>query len=162
MKRGDIVFVQGKGIIADIIRYFDKGKFSHCAIAINERQVIEADIDTKVAVRKFESDKWNVVEVIDLGLTNHQRLAVYHRAIEHLGTKYDYVQLLWYALRKIFHLKGDNFLNNPKYVICSEFVFIVLDEAGILKDLGIEESFRQGTDLTPNQLYDLVKYVSKK
>lgn len=161
MRRGDIVFVQGKGIVAKVIRFFDKGTFSHVCIAINNRQVIEADVDTKVAVRKFDEDKWDIIEVIDLGLTNHQRLAVYHRSLEYLGTKYDYVQLLWYAIRKIFNLKGRNLLNNPKHVICSELVYIVLEEAGILKDLGIADTIRNGSDLTPNELYDLVKYINK-
>lgn len=162
VKKGDLVFVQGKGIIAKIIRYFDKGTFSHVAIAVSNHDVIEADVDTKVAIRPFLAKNWNVIEVIDLGLTDEQRGEVFESAFELLGTRYDYIQLLWYAFKKVFKLNGRNRLNNPHYVICSELVFIALDKSGILKDLGIADTFKNGTDLTPNQLYDLVKYVSKK
>lgn len=162
MRRGDLVFVQGKSIVSKIIRFIDKGTYSHVAIAINERQVIEADVDTRVAVRRFVEDKWNIIEVIDLKLTNNQRLSVYHRALEYIDTRYDYIQLIWYAIRKMFNIKGKNPLNNPRNVICSELVYIVLDEAGILNDLGISDTFKNGTDLTPNELYDLVKFVSMK
>lgn len=160
MKRGDIVFVQGKGFIANIVRYFDRGKFSHCAIAISDTRVIEADVDTKVAVRPFVESEYSAIEVVDLGLTLNQRKRVINSSMKMLGTRYDYIQLLWYGLRKVFDFKGKNRLNNPKYVICSELVFIALDEAGILEDLRIKEAFNNGIDLTPNELYDLVKYVS--
>jgi Permuted papain-like amidase enzyme, YaeF/YiiX, C92 family len=162
LRRGDIVFVQGKGIIADITRFFDKGMFSHCAIAISDSKVIEADIDTRVAVRPFIREDYKVIEAIDLGFTNKQRMDVYNSAVKQLGRKYDYIQLIWYALRKFLRLKGYNRLNNPRYVICSELVFIVLNETGILDELGIKETAFRGTDLTPNELYDLVKYVSLK
>ena len=162
LKRGDIVFVQGKGIISKIIRLFDRGTYSHCAVAISDSRVIEADVDTKVAIRPFNKDKYNEVEVIDLGLSLKQRKEVYETAMSMIGTRYDYFQLLWYVLRRIFKLKGKNRLNNPKYVICSELVFLVLDRIGALDDLGIKETIYDGADLTPNELYDLVKFVSKK
>lgn len=162
LKRGDIVFVQGKGIISKIIRLFDRGTYSHCAVAVSDSRVIEADVDTKVAIRPFNKDKYNEVEVIDLGLSLKQRREVYETAMSMIGTRYDYFQLLWYVLRRIFKLKGKNRLNNPKYVICSELVFLVLDRIGALDDLGIKETIYNGVDLTPNELYDLVKFVSKK
>lgn len=161
MKKGDIIFVQGKGIISKIIRMFDRGKFSHVAIAVSESKIIEADVDTKVAIRPLSMDKYRLVEIVDLELTFKQREEVIRSALRMIGTKYDYIQLLWYALRKIFGFKGRNRLNNPRYVICSEMVFRVLNEAGILEDLGIDESYEDGIDLTPNELYDLVKYISK-
>jgi hypothetical protein len=162
VKRGDIVFVQSNGIIGKLIRYFDSGTFTHCAIAISNFRVIEADYDTKVAVRPFEPNKYDVVEVIDLGLTLAQRRRVYNSAMSYVGKKYDYVSLIWYMLRKVFKLKGLNRFNNPNYMICSELVYLVLDEIGILDELDIKEGFNRGIDFTPNELYDLVKYVSKK
>jgi hypothetical protein len=162
VRRGDIVFVQGKGIVSSIVRCFDRGTFSHCAIAVSDVRVIEANYDTKVAVRPLERDKCNVIEVIDLGLTNEQRRSVYSASMKYIGKRYDYAQILWYVLRKIFHLKGRNKFNNPNHMICSELVFLVLDEIGALKDLGIKESIDRGIDLTPNEIYDLVKYVSTK
>lgn len=153
--------MQGKGIISKVIRIFDKGKFTHCAIAISDSEVIEANYDTKVAIRSFDPKKYKEIEVLDLGLNEHQRQKVYISAMEQLGKRYDYLSLMWYVIRKIFRLRGKNRLNNPNHVICSELVFIALDKSGALKDLGIEQGFNRGIDLTPNELYDLVKYISK-
>lgn len=161
MRRGDVVFVQGKGIISRIIRYFDEGKFSHCAIVASHDKAIEADYNTRVALRRFQKSKYNIIEVIDLGLTWDQRSSVYKSAMGHIGKRYDYVQLLWYMIRKVFRVKGHNRLNNPKHLICSELVFLVLDEMGVLDELKIRDSFFRGIDLTPNELYDLVRYVAK-
>ena len=66
LKKGDIVFVQGKGFISRFIRLIDNGRFSHVAIALSDARVIEADVDTKVAIRHFNEDNYNEVEVIDL------------------------------------------------------------------------------------------------
>lgn len=162
MKRGDIVFVQGKGLISRMIRYVDEGKYSHVAVAASSHKVIEADIDTKVAVREFYPEEYNVVDVIDLGLSRQKRMDVYNASLRMIGVRYDYPQLIWYVLRKFLGLKGRNKLNNPRNYICSELVFLVLEEAGILKELGIQETARRGIDLTPNELYDLVNYVSSK
>ncbi|MFJ8247272.1 YiiX/YebB-like N1pC/P60 family cysteine hydrolase [Peribacillus asahii] len=162
MKRGDIVFIRGKGLKSKLTRLIDRGAFSHVAIAISDSKIIESDVGTRVSVREFSPKEYDYVEVVDLRITIKQRQDVYNSAVQMIGTKYDYVQLIWYGLRRIFGLKGNNRLNNPKNVICSEMVFIALSRAGILKSLGIEETNFRGIDLTPNELYDLVKYVSKK
>lgn len=46
-------------------------------------------------------------------------------------------------------------------MICYELVYLVLSESGVLDELGIAVSIYNGIDLTPNELYDLVKYLSK-
>lgn len=162
MNTGNIVFVQGKGIISKLIRCIDKGEYSHVAIAVDYDYVIEADVDTKVACRFFNPDKYSKITVMDLGLSEEEAMRVVEEALALVGTRYDYLQLVWYGLRKIFNLKGRNRLNNPKNVICSELVFIVLSKLGILDELGIEYNYLEGIDLTPNELCDLVKYVSIK
>lgn len=162
MKKGNLVFVQGKGIISKIIRFFDKGHYSHVAIAVDSDFVIEADVDTKVVVRGFEPDKYSKITVLDLGLSPDEAEHVVDEASLLIGTRYDYMQLVWYGFRKMFNIKGKNRLNNPKNVICSELVFIVLSKAGILDELGIDYEYFEGIDLTPNELYDLVKFVSIK
>ena len=50
MKAGDLVFVVDTGIISDIIREVDTGKFDHVAIAVNEKEIIEAQYNTPVHV----------------------------------------------------------------------------------------------------------------
>jgi hypothetical protein len=163
MQRGDIIFVQGKGFIPSVIRFFDEGRFSHVCIALSNDEIIEAQINDIVRPKQFDKSIYNYIEVIDLGLTVTQRYDIYKACLNLIGRKYDYLQDFWYVLRKIFHLNGVNFLNNKNYLICSEFVFIVLKVAGIWDELGVEiKDSERGIDLTPNQLYDLVKYISLK
>lgn len=161
MKRGDIIFGQGGKWTSKLIRMIDKGNFSHTAIAVNDVSVIEADVDTKVVERNINMYDYNYIEVLDLGLTEVQIDAVMDELNRRIGMSYGYTHLLWYLIRNlnIFKLKR-NFLNSPKQVICSELVYIVLEKSNVLKQLGIESRFSDGENLTPNELYDLIKYVS--
>lgn len=161
MKRGNIVFGQGNKWTSKLIRFVDKGNFSHTAVAVSDTNVIEADVDTKVAERVIKLHDYNYVEVLDLGLTEKQTEAVMNELKKRIGMTYGYTHLLWYLLRNlnIFKMKR-NFLNSPKQVICSELVYIVLEKSNVLKELGIESRFTDGENLTPNELYDLIKYVS--
>lgn len=158
MNKGNLVFVRGKGIIPALIRYFDKGQFNHVALAVSPISIAEADVNIESRVDPFIPDSYDYYEVIDLGLTDEQSDRVVESSKSYLGRKYDEPQILWYVLKYFFKLKGPDKFNNPNNLICSEFVFDVLDKAGILKDLNIKGG---SIDITPNQLYDLVKYVSK-
>lgn len=161
MKSGDIIFVQGRGILSRLIRLFDRGTFSHCAIAVSRNKIVEAQYLTRVSIDVFDPTDYNYCEVLDLGLTKEQRERIVNASLKQLGKKYDYTQLIWYVLKDLFHLKGKNKFNNPHNLICSELAYIVLEESGVMHTLGEprDGTFR-GIDLTPNQLYDLLKYLS--
>lgn len=160
MKCGDIVFMQGKGIVSNAIRLFDKGKFSHCAIAVSSNKIVEAQYMTKVSIVTFDPSQYNYYEVVDLSLTKEQRNRVLTASLNLVGRRYDYFQILWYVLKDILHLKGDNRFNNPNNLICSELAYVVLEQTGVMHMLGEprDGTFR-GIDLTPNQLYDLLRYL---
>ncbi|HHB2481335.1 TPA: YiiX/YebB-like N1pC/P60 family cysteine hydrolase [Bacillus cereus] len=160
MKQGDIVFLQGKSIISKAVRFFDKGKFSHVAIAMSGTHILEADFDTRVSVVPLDRSEFNIVEVIDLGLNKDERSRVVDIGRKLVGKRYDYMQIVWYIISKIFRLKGKNRFNNPNNFICSELVFTVLEEADILEEMCIKGGSR-GVDMTPNQLYDFIKYISR-
>jgi hypothetical protein len=162
MKCGDVIFVQGKGLLPWLIRLFDRGKFSHVCIAMNATDVIEAQYNELVSIKPFDKSLYKYKEVIDLGLTQDQKSAVYQASLKLIGRRYDCLQDLWYVLKDVFHLRGVNFLNNKEDMICSELVYTILDVTGIWEELNVRECSVRGVDLTPNQLYDLVKYLSIK
>ncbi|HDR7263654.1 YiiX/YebB-like N1pC/P60 family cysteine hydrolase [Bacillus sp. CH_203] len=161
MRQGDVVFLQGKSFISKAVRFFDKGKFSHVAIAMSNTHILEADFDTRVAIVPFDKNEFNIIEVIDLELNKDERSRVVAMGSKMVGKKYDYMQIVWYMISKLLRLKGKNRFNNPNSYICSELVFAVLEEAGILDELCIKDGSR-GLDMTPNQLYDFIKYISPK
>ena len=162
LNKGDIVFVKGKSIISKTIMAFDKGKFSHCGIAISDTTMIEAEYSHRTGAVIFDPSNYSDYEVIDLGLDATQRESVKREALALIGKRYDFGQILWYVIGDLFNIKGKNRFNNPNNLICSELVYIVLHNSKVLDDLGIKESFDKGVDLTPNQLYDLLKFASKK
>lgn len=161
MKQGDVVFLQGKSFISKAVRFFDKGTFSHVAIAMSGTHILEADFDTRVSIVPFDKNEFNVIEVIDLGLNKEERSRVVAMGTKMVGKKYDYMQIIWYIISKMLRLKGKNKFNNPNNYICSELVFAVLNEAGVLEELCVKGGSR-GVDMTPNQLYDFIKYISFK
>ncbi|WP_353856819.1 YiiX/YebB-like N1pC/P60 family cysteine hydrolase [Bacillus sp. Bos-x628] len=161
MTKGNIIFVRKKNIISKLIRLFDnRGKFSHVVIAVSKDEILEANINMVSRIKKFNSKEYSYYEILDLGLSSAQQEKVVEISKEYIGKKYDYAQIFGYVLKNLFHLKGKNLFNNPNNLICSELVFDILDRLGITNDLGITGEIR-GIDLTPNELYDLLKYLTK-
>lgn len=152
IKTGDIIFVRGTSIISKIIRFFDKGRFSHACIAISNTHILEAQYLKKVSIKPFYYGK-KQIEIIDLGMNEEQKRKVISIGLSLTGTWYDYPQLIYYVFKKLFKLEGRNFLNNPNNLICSELINQILLTTGYIK------SNEKVEDLTPNQLYNFLKNV---
>lgn len=146
MKSGDVVFVRGNSSISSLIRLFDKGEFSHVAIYVSDKEVLEAQYFTKSSIVPFHFSDY---EIVDLNLTNEQRKQISEIAPSLTGKQYDYVQILQYIIRKIFK---EFKWNNPNNMICSEIVDILLYTVG-----AIPEHDYLG-NMTPNELYN---YLTK-
>lgn len=143
MQAGDLVFVRGNSPISYLVRLFDKGKFSHIAVAVSPTHIIEAEYSTKVRISKMEYEDF---EIVDLGLTKEQRDAITHEAIQCVGQWYDYLQILGY----VFSPK--TFWGSPNSFICSELAYKLLNSVGI----------KIGNEFTkPNEMYNLLKDYKK-
>ncbi|MDQ0976604.1 hypothetical protein QFZ31_006656 [Neobacillus niacini] len=138
MKAGDIIFVRGTGIISRLVRFFDKGKFSHVAIAVSDTHVIEADWYMRSNIVEFHYEDY---EIVSLNLTDNQRQHIPLTAIKYEGKMYDYIQVLGYIFKSR--------LNNPRHLICSELVYNILSEVGYINDASLR-------DITPNELYEIL------
>jgi hypothetical protein len=138
MRAGDIIFVRGSSLLSKIIRFFDKGKFSHVAIAVSDSEVIETNWNMRSKIVKFYYTDY---EIVSINLTDNQRNQVPVVAKKLEGRMYDYVQVLGYIFKSR--------LNNPHHLICSELVYNVLRGVGYIKD----DSLR---DITPNELYTIL------
>jgi uncharacterized protein YycO len=149
---GDIIFVRNNNwFTTNLITFFDKGRFSHVAIAVSDTHVVEAQWGTKVRIIPFYYGQ-DEYAVVDLGLTQEEREKVSDIALTMTGKWYDYPQLFGYAFKKILGKKnGRNIFNNPNNWICSELVYYMLVSIGKIKQ---EDTLN---DLTPNQLYNFLK-----
>lgn len=154
IKAGNIIFVKNNGIFSNIIRYFDKGRFSHVCIATSDSHVIEAQYGTKARIIPFYYGQDEYV-VIDLNLSKEETDKVVGIALTMTGKWYDYPQIIGFAIKKIFGLKSKNLFNNPNNWICSELVYHMLVSIGKIN------SKEQLNDLTPNQLYNFLENLCK-
>jgi hypothetical protein len=144
MEAGDLVFVREKGIIPSIIRFFDKGKFNHVAVAYSDTEIIEAQYNTLVRVIPLTYTDY---EVVPLKLGDNSNIEVF--AQHFIGTKYDFSEILNIWLRLLFGISFFSKFNTPKEVICSELAGYYLEERGV---------FERGVELlAPNELYKAVK-----
>jgi Permuted papain-like amidase enzyme, YaeF/YiiX, C92 family len=133
IKAGDILFVRGHSPLSRVIRLFDKGEFSHVAIALSDTHILEAQYYTKTRITPIYFDDY---EVISLDLPEHELLKI---SIQLVGKWYDYLQIVGYMVERK--------TNNPNQLICSELV------ASVLYSLGEVEDYEEVKDLTPNELY---------
>lgn len=146
MKVGDVVFVRTSGIISNLIRYFDKGRFNHVAIFTSSTEIEEAQYNTKVNIVPFQYDDYEVIKIpySDDDLLELQRLTKRFK-----GKSYDFKEIFKIWLSIIFHYKKFRKFNSPKQVICVELV------ARILVHLGKAE--KSTIDMTPNEFYRYLK-----
>ncbi|HET6872157.1 MAG TPA: hypothetical protein VFH42_04130 [Sporolactobacillaceae bacterium] len=151
MRAGDVIFERGSGFLADTIRYFDDGPYSHVAIAVSDTEILEAQFGVRSRIVPLYFYDY---EIIDCGFTDAQRERIKENANRLVGKKYDYLQIAWYVLRKWLGLKGHNFLNNPAMLICSECVFDDLELSHVLG-----HTLYINSDVTPNELFN---YLSKR
>jgi hypothetical protein len=134
LETGNIIFIRGSSPISDLVRYFDKGEFSHVCIALSDTHIIEAEWSTKSVITPF---KYEDYEVINLNLSEEQKDKLIRKAIQLTGRWYDYPQLINYIFSGVR-------LGSPKNLICSEIAYLLLFEVGI--DVG-------DSNISPNELY---------
>lgn len=140
MKAGDIVFVKGHSIVSKVVTAFDKGKYSHVAIAVSPTHICEAMWNSQVRIVPLEYTDYQIIHV---PMSAGQQQLVVQSAIQHCGASYDFRTIL------SLMLKGNVKDSNANAYICSELVISILEDAGRW----------EGTEfMTPNQLYKEVRH----
>jgi hypothetical protein len=123
IKPGDVLFVWGRGIVADLIEDITNGP-SHVALFLNENTLIEAQGGRLVGEcsLSFYLDGKTRCEVWgDPELTDEQRQQMIENASTLYGTPYDYLLIPAEFLHFEIGLKL-NWFHEHKHLICSSFV----------------------------------------
>lgn len=149
MKSGDVIFVYDSSLLSKLVRFFDhNGRFSHCCICVNDNnEILEAQYYKKSDIVPFNYAEF---ETVDLRLTDSQRKRIQELAVTLIGKKYDFIEVLSIFIRNVFD-RNFKIINNPKQLICSELVEI------LLQDICAIPNDKKLTNLTPNELYDYLK-----
>lgn len=145
MEPGDILFVRGRSIWSPFIRYVDNGPFTHVAMAVTDKRIIEAQRFTPVRIMPVYFKEYEVIPM-NFSLTERDNLV--RVAVSLCGKEYDYTQALSYILHRYFNTPVVNDKNN---VICSELIIEILVCLGKIKRTD------DVLNLTPNQLYDYLR-----
>lgn len=136
-----IAFVRRNNLIGKIIRYFDKGEYSHVGIVLPYDRVLDARLSKGVQIRKNDYKDYDVVEVGG-NLENAMRL---------IGYRYDRRLIIRLALRYFLSKLGVTYKihNSPKEIICSELISYFLER----------EDLR---NVTPNELHTVLTKLNKE
>lgn len=130
---GDIprVFVclhRGKGVISRLIRWQQRGDWSHASLCFSGRGVIESrEFKGVRALPQIEAAPGEVIELYAVeGLTREQEEKVFAFAQEQLGKKYDWPMVFGFVSRSPVegHQSGGKWF-------CSELVYAALRAAGV-------------------------------
>lgn len=150
---GSIGFVHGSGLINRIIEFFDKGKFNHTFIFldqdINDKQkIIESQyfVNTRIIDNPYKKSE---LTILKLDLTEGQQAKLLEIAPTYLKDKYDLLQIFGIFLHDILGLPTNIAWNNKHKLICSELVVDMLHEIGYISDF----DFAKLVNTTPNELY---------
>lgn len=148
MRAGDVVFVKPSGVLSYLVAKIDGGPYSHVAIAVSETHIIEAQYFTKSRI-------WPVYAkntlVLDLGLSDEQREALVHNAINMTGRWYDYRLIVTYFFRNVFKLNLKALWNSQNNLICSELVAVLLLSVGFVGAGQLQEK-----NITPRELFEFL------
>lgn len=142
---GDIIFEKGRGPISWCIKKVTNSEYSHVAVYYGNGLVIHSHLLGGVHITNLKSIGEYDVYRIKEGLTDKQKTLMKSACIDYLGMQYDLPQIFGYLWTAVF--EGDNKLNNPNLVICSELVDILYNVLGY----DLLEGRLLG-DVTPEQL----------
>lgn len=149
---GDVILYKSYGIIGRTISFITRSPYSHVALAVDEDTVLESDrfINTRLSDIHSRKVVHHVYRVN--GITEEQQRNAVNYAMETIGTKYDYLQILGLFFRYVFRLKYLTFNSYNKF-ICSENI----DYAFIRADIP-RKDLEHLLDVSPQELlekYDL-------
>lgn len=149
---GDVIFVEGTGIVSKIIQKVTGGKWSHVAIFITDTLILEAEWNTKCRIIDIRETGYlsKNHEIIHIPLKPKQLELLNVAIYPFLGARYDY----WLIIKLFFsYIIGYKLRKSlPKKVVCSELVAHILLILGEFSydDFGI-------STYSPIELYNLLK-----
>lgn len=148
MALGDIIFVKTSSPISSFIRWISKGEFSHVCLSMNEDDtvILEADVFKQLKVSK---NKYSSYQVVDVDMSDYQRLQLLYFILGKYEAKYDYYYVLGLALKLIGLIKDSTVFDRRNRFMCSE----IIDES--FKAIGIDLiPDRIDGDISPSDLAD--------
>jgi cell wall-associated NlpC family hydrolase len=159
---GDVLFFSGKGIIKSLIEWVTHSKYYHCAIFINDHEVIETQggrKSGKTPLSDFLNSNDKLTIYRDKSLSEDERKKIVSYALNHQGIEYDYLAILAELGRYEIGISLDDY-NEGKRRICSSFVNDCY-EKGIGKELS-KQKVPSPQDIVEGKVVRRIGVLKKK
>ncbi|AEO93471.1 enoyl-CoA hydratase/carnithine racemase-like [Bacillus phage G] len=145
LQPGDIVLIRGKSFISKFVRFFTKSEYTHAAMMISERHMIEANFNKKVNIVNFKYNP-ETMEIYRYkeDLTKEQQIVIVQSSYEMLNKYYDYLQVIFYMIEYFIGKRYDRMFNLQSFIICSEIIDRAYSE--------IEINLVEKSNMTPGDL----------
>lgn len=149
---GDIIFVEGTGIVSWLIKKVTGGKWSHVAMFVNDDYLVETEWNTRGRLININDTDYLTKnhEIIHIELTKEQQDLLNVAIYPFLGAKYDYLLIFKLFIKHVLKIGFKR--NTPQEVVCSELVAHILLILGVFgyNEFGV-------TNYSPNELYRYLK-----
>lgn len=134
-----VVFLYGTSLLSRLVRFFSRGRFSHCGFKISNSLIdIDAFRSVEVSLFHYKENEYEEIEY-ELTLEQYRKLKSYINSNK--NKEYDYIELVRYFFSFI---PDDRRKKN-----CVEFVIDGLKKIDIL-DI-------ENKSYSPEQLYKILK-----
>jgi uncharacterized protein YycO len=115
IRPGDLLLIQGNTWIDKVIKRITGSPYSHVAGVVGPDEAVEIRPFQRTNYQKLENYTGRVDVFTCNSLTDDQRRKIVEHAVQKVGTKYDYMLVIWEASRYLFHWvwpyqAGDNSL----------------------------------------------------
>lgn len=123
LQPGDIILFKGKGFISKMVQFFTKSNYTHAAMMISDKQMIEANWYKKVNIVDFIYDV-DIMEVYRYKekLDINQTIQIVQNSYTMLDKYYDYSQVISYVFEFFLGKHFNNPFNLGNFIICSELI----------------------------------------
>ncbi|MCP4481438.1 MAG: hypothetical protein GY817_01230 [bacterium] len=141
IRRGSLIlFKNDTGIFARLIRFFTQSEYHHVGLVIGTQKhrqglvlhIIEAKVLKGVILTKYVYNNSDHSIYEHMSMTLKLRHKICSEAFLYLGSKYDWVAVIYKLFLKItFGDRRKNILNDKDSYYCSEFVSQLFAENGL-------------------------------
>lgn len=145
------IFYRGNSLLGKIIRFISNGKYSHCAIMLDQFHTLETAWNKPSVITHF-SYRYKDYDIyrLKVKLTECQKQIILQYITEHISVGYDYK----YLITRFFHLLfGTKIINSKNRYDCDELICEAFKSVGI-------NLIEDGELLTPSVLSES-KYLKR-
>lgn len=151
IRKADIFFTASEFTpIGEIIQFFTRGRWTHCALIDNWPWIISADAGgiVKREIQKSELYSYDVLSCPSL--INNQRTDIVEWTSDRIGEGYDFGGLFSFLLNV-------DCQNKEKY-FCSELIFLAYKHVGVELQKRIDQAWVSPRDIWTSPLLEVVPH----